>query len=115
LGEEAQVGRKQVLEREWPNGQIRVPTTVLAEEAYVYSLLRPERATFVLQRRGRTGPWTLADLRCHGNTGPSATTLAFVEAWLREQFCQSPAGKGVAEPKSASNGPQPASEPPGNE
>ena len=57
-------------------------SSVLAQEAYVFALLKPERATFVLQRRDRSAPWALADLRCFGNAAPAETTRAFVKAWL---------------------------------
>lgn len=64
------------------NCAVMYVSSILANEAYVYRLLRPDRATLVLQRSGPTGPWALADLRCSHNTAPTDASLAFVKTWI---------------------------------
>ena len=59
-------------------------SSILAQEAFVYQLLQPERATFVLQRSGKTAPWALADLRGIGNAAPADSTLAYVKNWIQD-------------------------------
>ncbi len=52
---------------------------------YVYRVLRPERATLSIIRRG--SQWLINELRCAHNQPPAAGTVAAVRQWLDAQPC----------------------------
>jgi hypothetical protein len=52
---------------------------------YVYRVLRPERATLSIIRRG--AQWLINELRCAHNQPPAADTVAAVRQWLDAQAC----------------------------
>lgn len=54
---------------------------VLAGRAYVYRLLAPERATLLVEKRGRH--WGLGDIRKAANLRVREETYCEIESWLR--------------------------------
>lgn len=55
---------------------------ILSNSAYLYKILRPERATLALTRNAENDAWSIHDLRAADNAEVSAATSAFVRAWF---------------------------------
>jgi len=55
---------------------------VLEGTAFVYAVLRPERATLSLRREDPLGEWQLHELRGARNAPPATASIARVRAWF---------------------------------